>query len=161
MLKQKLKFVGAHTLKYLIFLVAVMAWMIVLGPKETLTAEEQLYVQEFTAQAEAEPAVPTQVVSETPVVPVTPTAPSTAPAVTGNAAAPSDSAVTYGIILEDSVNVRSGPGLDYRAVMHLFKGNEVTLVQEMPGGWWKIAVNGSLYYIKSEFVTPKTMTGAN
>lgn len=154
MLKQRLKTVGAHTAKYLIFLVAVMAWMIILGPKETLTAQEQLYVQEFIAQAEAEPAVPQQVVSETPITPAAPSVPNTSDT-------PSDASPAYGIIIEDSVNVRTGPGLDYRAVMHLFKGNEVQLVQEVPGGWWKISINGSLYYIKSEFVTPKTLTGAN
>ncbi len=134
-----LKIVGRRTLKYVFFLVAVMAWMIVLGPKETLTAEEQLYLTEFTAQLDAPSAAPVQVASETPVV----------------------SDTQYGVILEDSVNLRTGPGVDFPAVGQLFKGNQVTIVNQLVGGWTKIAFEGTQYYISSEFITLRTMTGAN
>ncbi|KAF5064285.1 hypothetical protein DSECCO2_285740 [anaerobic digester metagenome] len=145
-LNGKLKSIGRQVIKYTFFLVAVMAWMIVLGPKETLTAEEQSYVQEFIAQVDSEPAAPTQVASET-VVP------------TMTEGTPSD--LKYGIVLEDSVNIRKGPGVDFPAVMQLFKGNEVQLVEELVGGWWKVSINGTQLYIKSEFVSVKTMTGSN
>lgn len=116
-----------------------MAWMIVLGPKETLTAEEQLYLTEFTAQLDAPSAAPVQVASETPIV----------------------SDIQYGIILEDSVNVRTGPGVDFPAVRQLFKGNEVEIVNELVGGWTKISFEGTQFYVSSDFIALRTMTGAN
>lgn len=135
----KLKIVGQRTLKYIVFLAVVMAWMIVLGPKETLTAEEQKYVQEFIAELEPQPAQPTQVASETPIA----------------------SSTQYGVIIEDNVNVRQGPGLDFTAVGQLFKGDEVELVSEIVGGWWKINLEGAFYYVKSDFVSVNTLTGFN
>lgn len=135
----KLKIVGQRTLKYIVFLAVVMAWMIVLGPKETLTAEEQKYVQEFIAELEPQPAQPTQVASETPIA----------------------SSTQYGVIIEDNVNVRQGPGLDFTAVGQLFKGDEVELVSEIVGGWWKITLDGAFYYVKSDFVSVNTLTGFN
>lgn len=135
----KLKIVGQRTLKYIVFLAVVMAWMIVLGPKETLTAEEQMYVQEFIAELESQPAQPTQVASETPIA----------------------SSTQYGVIIEDNVNVRQGPGLDFTAVRQLFKGDEVELVSEIVGGWWKINLEGAFYYVKSDFVSVNTLTGFN
>lgn len=116
-----------------------MAWMIVLGPKETLTAEEQLYLTEFTAQLEAQPADPVQVASETPIA----------------------SDVQYGIVMEDNVNVRTGPGVDFPAALQLFKGDEVQIVSELVGGWTKIRINEVNYYMSSEFITIRTMTGSN
>lgn len=147
-MNNKIKTIGKHTLKYIVFLVAVMAWMILLGPKDTLTANEELYVQEFIAQLESEPKAPTQLASEVPPTQITPDAP-----VSSN--------IKYGIINENSVNVRTGPGTDYPIARQLFQGNEVELVEEMDGGWWKISLEDSLFYVKNDFVNVQTLSGFN
>lgn len=147
-MNNKIKTIGKHTLKYIVFLVAVMAWMILLGPKDTLTANEELYVQEFIAQLESEPKEPTQLASEVPPAQITPDSP-----VSSN--------IKYGIINENSVNVRTGPGLDYPIARQLFQGDEVELVEEVVGGWWKISNEESLFYVKNDFVNVQTLSGFN
>lgn len=155
MINDKVKTIGKHTLKYIIFLVAVMAWMIILGPKETLTANEEQYVQEFIAQLDSEPVTANELASE-----VTPTQ-TTSNTSTVSDNNPVQSNTKYGIINENSVNVRTGPGLDYPAVRQLFQGDEVELVEEVAGSWWKIAIQESLYYVKNDYVNVQSLTGLN
>lgn len=138
MLTDRMKHLGLRSLKYLFFLTAVMTWMIVLGPKETLTVDEQVYLQDFVAQAEQEVAPPqSQVAADVPVA----------------------SGIQYGIVLEDGLKVRSGPGTEYAAIMMLYRNNEVQLLELDPTGWWKILINGSEYYVKSEYIAQRSITG--
>lgn len=137
MLTDKLKRIGLKSLKYIFFLTAVMTWMIVLGPKESLSAQEQIDLQTFVAQTEMESSPNAQVATEVPM----------------------SSGIQYGIVLEDGLNVRSGPGTEYPSVMMLYQNTEVQLVEELPGGWWKILVDATNYYVKSEFIALRTITG--
>lgn len=137
MLTAKLKHLGLRSLKYIFFLTAILAWMIVLGPKEKLTAEEQIYLQDFVAQTELETAPPAQVAAEIPIA-------------SGN---------QYGIVLDDGLKVRTGPGIEYPAVMMLYRNDEVQLLEKTASGWWKVLINGTEYYVKSEFIAPRTITG--
>lgn len=137
MLTDKLKRIGLKSLKYIFFLTAVMTWMIVLGPKEGLSAQEQIYLQDFVAQTEMESSPNAQVAAEVPI----------------------SSGIQYGIVLEDGLNVRSGPGTEYPSVMMLYQDSEVQLVEQVPGGWWKILVDTNNYYVKSEYIALRTITG--
>lgn len=137
MLTAKLKHLGVRSLKYIFFLTAVLAWMIVLGPKETLSAEEQIYLNEFVAQTEIENSSQSQVAADVPLA-------------SGN---------QFGIVLDDGLKVRTGPGVEYPAIMMLYRNDEVQLLEQTAGGWWKILINGSEYYVKSEYVAPRTITG--
>lgn len=114
-----------------------MAWMILLAPKENLSAAEQVYLQEFVAQTEQESGPQSQIATEIPI----------------------SSGIQYGVVLEDGLYVRTGPGIEFPAVRMLYVNNEVQLVEQIPTGWWKIKVDGNEYYVKSEFIAPRTITG--
>ena len=137
MMTEKMKSLGARSLKYLFFLTAVLAWMIVLGPKEKLTANEQIFLQDFAAQSQMEGASSAQVASDGQLA-------------SGN---------QYGIVLENGLKARSGPGIEYPAILMLYQNNEVRLIELTSGGWWKIQFNGAEYYVKSEFIAPRNTTG--
>lgn len=165
-MSNKIKTIGKHTLKYIVFLVAVMAWMILLGPKDTLTANEELYVQEFIAELESEPIKDNQLVEESSTqteAPPTQVASEDSPTQTASEVSPTQVAsnIKSGIINENSVRVRTGPGIDYEIARLLFQGNEVELVEEMDGGWWKIILNDSFFYVKSDYVNVQTLSGFN
>lgn len=147
MINDKVKTIGKHTLKYVVFLVAVMAWMIILGPKETLTAGEQVYVQEFIAQLDSEAETSNEVAFEG-----TPTK-NTSNTSTVSENNPAQTNMRYGIINENSVNVRTGPSTDYPALQQLFQGDQVELVEEVDGGWWKIVIQESFYFVKNDYVS--------
>lgn len=165
-MSNKIKTIGKHTLKYIVFLVAVMAWMIVLGPKDTLTANEELYVQEFIAELESESIEDSQLVEESSTqteAPPTKVASEVSPNQGDSEVSATQVAsnIKYGIINENSVRVRTGPGIDSEIARLLFQGNEVELVEEMDGGWWKIILDGTFFYVKNDFVDVQTLTGFN
>ncbi len=137
MLTAKLKRLGLRSLKYIFFLTAVMAWMILLAPKENLSLAEQAYLQEFVATADSETSSQSQVATEIPIA----------------------SGIEYGIVLEDGLYVRTGPGTEYPAIRMLHINNEVQLVEEIPTGWWKILIDGIGGYVKSDFIAPRAITG--
>jgi hypothetical protein len=37
----------------------------------------------------------------------------------------------------------------------------VELIEEMDGGWWKISIEESFFYVKSDFVNVQTLSGFN
>lgn len=160
-MSNKIKTIGKHTLKYIVFLVAVIAWMIVLGPKDTLTANEELYVQDFIAELESDPIKDNQFGEESSTK--TDVASEGSPNQGDSEGSPNQVAsnIKYGIINENSVNVRTGPGLDYPIARQLFQGDEVELIEEMDGGWWKISIEESFFYVKSDFVNVQTLSGFN
>lgn len=160
-MSNKIKTIGKHTLKYIVFLVAVIAWMIVLGPKDTLTANEELYVQDFIAELESDPIKDNQFGEESSTK--TDVASEGSPNQGDSEGSPNQVASNkkYGIINENSVRLRTGPGTDFTIVGHLFQGNKVELIEEMDGGWWKISIEESFFYVKSDFVNVQTLSGFN
>lgn len=143
-------------LKYMIFLVAVMAFMVFFGHKETLSPEETLAITEFENQAAFRPQTP--VAGEDPIPGAPTTLPTTGAAATTGSTLPAQTdsflnrTTPNGSILEDSVNVRSGPGLDFPVVTQLYKGDPVILGRTI-NGWYELLLQGRKYYISTEWVT--------
>ncbi len=50
------------------------------------------------------------------------------------------------------VNVRSGPGTDYDLVKTLSAGSTVTVTGETADGWYQALIDGSLAYIKADYL---------
>lgn len=140
-----------RALKYLAFFLAVFSFMVFFGHQETLNANEALAISEFEARSAQEAAQPVQVASETPAPPLTfvSTQPAT-PTSTGTSATGAIPSTYNGQILEDSVNVRSGPGLDYPVVTQLYKWDPVIL-GSLANGWFELYIDGHKYYISAEF----------
>ena len=143
-------------LKYMIFLVAVMAFMVFFGHKETLSPEETLAITEFEHQSAFRSQTP--VAGEEPVpgppTTVTTTGTTTATRTTSPTRTASflNQTTPNGTVLEDAVNVRSGPGLDFPVVTQLYRGDQDVLGSNV-NGWYELHLQGRKYYISSEWVT--------
>lgn len=140
-----------RALKYLAFLLAVFAFMVFFGHQEKLDAAEAIAITEFEARVAQEDAQPLAVVSENLKTP-TATQPSTVPvpSTTTPATGTAVPTVVNGEILEDSVNVRSGPGLDFPVVTQLYRWDKVILGQQK-NGWFELYIDGHKYYVSSDF----------
>ena len=146
-----------RALKYLAFLLAVFAFMVFFGHQEKLDPTESIAITEFEARVAQENAQPIAVVSEnlkTPGVtqPTNVTVPSTTAAatVTTPPAMTGIPTIANGEILEDSVNIRSGPGLDFPVVTQLYRWDKVIL-GEQSNGWFELYIDGHKYYVSSDF----------
>lgn len=145
-----------RALKYLAFFLAVFAFMVFFGHQEKLDPTETLAITEFEAKVALDNSSPVAVASETPVTPIltqpgTVTVPSTTPQPSSVPAGPvTVPTVANGEILEDSVNVRSGPGLDFPVVTQLYRWDKVILGQQN-NGWFELYIDGHKYYVNAEF----------
>ena len=141
-----------RALKYLTFLVAIFAFMVFFGHKDTLAPDESSAITQFETQVAIEQAQPVEVVSKTPGAPSI-TEPSTVPTTSTPLPLTSTTIPTIvnGEILEDSVNVRSGPGLDFPVVTQLYRWDQVVLGEQVDG-WFELFMDGHKYYVSSEFV---------
>lgn len=139
-------------LKYMIFLVSVLAFMVFLGHKETLTVDETLAIAEFEKQEILLQQAPIAAASENPL----PGNTSGTPSVDGTTPPHTETVLTRtipnGTVLEDSVNVRSGPGLDFPVVTQLYKGDQV-IVGENINGWYELQLNGRRFFVSAEWVS--------
>lgn len=143
-------------LKYMIFLVAVLAFMVFMGHKETLSPEETLVIAEFENFSEQEQTTPPVIASEIPPTPPLP-ATTTPPVITQTPQTPTTTPTPFvpslpnGTVIEDSVNVRSGPGLDFPVVTQLYMDDQVFL-GELVNEWYQLTIEGRKLYINAEFV---------
>lgn len=139
-----------RALKYLAFLVAVFAFMAFARFQETLTPNESMALEQFNKKVAIEESAQA-VASEVPTPgPVTP---STTPAVAQPDAPPEpadDEPLPNGYVLEDVVNVRRGPGLDYPVITQLYKWDEVVL-GELVNDWYEIFIDGEKLYISADY----------
>lgn len=142
-----------RALKYLAFLVAIFAFMVYFGHQDKLDPAESMAITEFEAQVANEKSQPLELVSKTPA-PSSATGPTplTVPATTIPIPLTSAGIPTTinGEILEDSVNVRSGPGLDFPVVTQLYRWDQVILGEQVDG-WFELYIDGHKYYISAEF----------
>lgn len=138
-------------LKYMIFLVAVLAFMVFLGHKETLSPEETTAIVDFQNMVAREQTTPVAAASESPVIGQISTAPPSATS-SSEPIAFLDRTIPNGTVLEDSVNVRSAPGLDFPVVTQLYKGDRV-IIGENVNGWYELLLDGRKYYISADFVS--------
>lgn len=139
-----------RALKYLAFLVGVFAFMVFASFKETLTPDESMALDQFNNQVALEERV--QAVASEGQTPSGSVNPTSSPIVTGPST-PGEVAGQLnpnGYILEDNVNVRRGPGLDYSVVTQLYKWDEAVL-GELENGWYEIFIDGETFYISSDF----------
>lgn len=136
-------------LKYMIFLVTILAFMVFLGHKEALSPEETLAIAEFQNQADSISTTPFAAASETPGTGQTPSSTTT------SSKEPStlvEQTIPNGTVLEDSLNVRSGPGFEYPVVTQLYKGDAV-IIGENHDGWLELLLNGRVFYVSAEFIS--------
>lgn len=139
-----------RALRYLAFLVAVFAFMAFASFQENLTPDEALALDQFNKLVEREEraqAVASEVPTPGTVVPSTTpvaTEPATPVEVIEEKPRPN------GYILEDNVNVRRGPGLDYPVVTQLYKWDEAVL-GELLNGWYEIFIDGETLYVSDDF----------
>lgn len=141
-------------LKYMVFLVAILAFMVFLGHEETLSPEETLAIAEFQKYVanEAKNNVANTkeaVASETHSTGQNPSSNTIA---SNKPHSLLDQTIPNGTVLEDSLNVRSGPGLDYPVVTQLYKGDAV-IIGENHSGWYELLLDGLIFYISAEYVT--------
>lgn len=128
----KFNYVGKKAVLYTVFLSFVLIFNIFANFEEKLSEEETAFLQSFQAQA--------QIIEP----------------IQSASAGDIGTGIRYGAVLEDGLNVRTGPGIDYPIYGMLNRTDEVQLLAEMPGGWWKIALDGYAYYVKSEFIAPRS-----
>ena len=60
-------------------------------------------------------------------------------------------AASSGVVTEDVVNARKGPGTSYEVVEMLARGKQVSIVGE-EGGWYKVKWNDSTGYILKDYI---------
>ena len=81
----------------------------------------------------------------TPETPTTPETPST-PVAAG----------TKGTITSAGVRIRSGPGSNHDVIASAANGSEVTILEDLRNGWYKIDYgNGKVGYVSSDYIIPK------
>lgn len=131
-----------RALKYLAFFVAVFAFMVFARFEESLSPDENLALSQFQTQVSMENENASVVASEEPTPGNTISANSTY----------TSSIKPNGYILEDSVNIRTGPSLDFPVVTQLYKWDEVAL-GTLTNGWYEIFLNGETLYVSSDFAT--------
>lgn len=55
-------------------------------------------------------------------------------------------------IVNDNINVRSGPGTDYERLGSAYTGYDFEFVEQLDEGWTKIVYDGQMAYVYSEYV---------
>lgn len=55
-------------------------------------------------------------------------------------------------IINDNINVRSGPGTDYERLGSAYTGYDFEFVEQLDEGWTKIMYDGNVAYVFSEYV---------
>lgn len=55
-------------------------------------------------------------------------------------------------IINDNINVRSGPGTDYERLGSAYSGYDFELVEQLDSGWTHIMYDGQTAYVYSEYV---------
>ncbi len=55
-------------------------------------------------------------------------------------------------IINDNINVRSGPGTDYDRLGSAYTGYDFEFVEQLDEGWTKIVYDGQMAYVYSEYV---------
>ena len=68
------------------------------------------------------------------------------------------SSVKTGVVTADDLNVRTGPGTEYKVVTTLKKGQQVKVLEKLSNGWVKIEVAKSVdsrgfAYVNGKYVT--------
>ena len=63
-------------------------------------------------------------------------------------------------VCEDDVNFRAEASLDAQVFKTLSNGTGVEVLEHNPGGWSKVSVNGTIGYIKSDYLTIPAGTNA-
>lgn len=56
----------------------------------------------------------------------------------------------YGYVTATRLNVRNGPGIKYKILGQLSKGEKVTILEN--GSWYKINYNGAFAYVYSKYI---------
>ncbi len=129
----RLKHVGKKAVIYALFLGGVLSWNIFGAAQDRLTEEETVFLEAFQAQVQVKEQI----------------------AMDGDIG----SGARYGVVLEDNLNVRTGPGTDYPVAGMLYRNDEVQLLGEAAEGWWKIDHEGRISYVSAEFIAPRTYSG--
>ena len=60
--------------------------------------------------------------------------------------------VPFARVIDDNINVRSGPGTDYERYGSAYYGNTLEYISQSHNGWTKILYDGEEAYIYSEYV---------
>ncbi len=55
-------------------------------------------------------------------------------------------------IVNDNINVRSGPGTDFDRLGSAYNGYDFEFVEQLEEGWTKIVYDGQMAYVYSEYV---------
>lgn len=134
----KLKFIVNKAGIYTLFLAGVLSWNIFLAAEDGLSEDETIFLEAFQAQVNVQDQLASGQV-----------------AMEGQIGSPG----SYGYVLEDNVNVRTGPGLDFSIAGRLYRNEEIKLLEELPSGWWKIDYAGRSCYVSSEFIAAASFNG--
>lgn len=129
----RIKLVGKKALIYTLFLGGVLSWNVFGAAQDRLTEKETAFVETFQAQVQVQEQI----------------------ALDGNIG----TGAQYGIVLEDNLNVRSGPGIDYPVAGMLFRNDRIQLLEKTAEGWWKIQFNDRISYVNAEFIAPTSYSG--
>lgn len=129
----RLKHVDKKALIYTLFLGGVLSWNVFGAAQDRLTEEETVFLESFQAQVQVQEQI----------------------AMDGDIG----TGVQYGVVLEDNLNVRTGPGTDFPVAGMLYRNDEIRLLEETPQGWWKIEYNGRLSFVSAEFIAPTSYSG--
>ena len=139
-------------LKYLAFLVGVFAFMAFASFQETLTPDETLALSQFEKQVANEQR--TEAVASEAPTPGAPSPSTTTPGLTlpvePSVPLQPEAPLPNGYILEDNVNIRTGPGLDYPVVLMLYKWDDAVL-GNLENGWYEIFIDGEKLFISADF----------
>ncbi len=100
------------------------------------------------------PAAPPATATPAPVQPTQPPTPAATPASTASPSpeAPTQPAVVV-IVLPEALNVRSGPGVDYKAIATVSSGAELPVIgRREANDWFKVIVNGGEGWVVALYV---------
>jgi len=99
-------------------------------------------------------AAPPATATPAPVQPTQPPTPAATPASTASPSpeAPTQPAVVV-IVLPEALNVRSGPGVDYKAIATVSSGAELPVIgRREANDWFKVIVNGQEGWVVALYV---------
>ena len=82
----------------------------------------------------------------------TPTTTTTTTEVTTTTTTTRVSVFSVGYCTADSLNVRSGPGLDYRGIGGLVHGEKVTVLGQQ-GDWYQIQFGDTVGYVSAQYIS--------
>jgi|LSQX01.1.fsa_nt_gb hypothetical protein len=136
-------------LKYMIFLVAILAFMVFLGHEEALSPTETTAIADFQTEVLPEENTKADVVTEK-----NNTGNNSSSTSTASTKTPSflDKKIPNGTVLEDFLHVRSGPGLNHPVITQLYKGDAV-IIGENHNGWYELLLDGRILYVFAEYVS--------